>query len=333
MWGERRTKRQMREAARARQKRTHPSLLFLLLLLPTWQAWGATLPAAIEVERGEAASDCPGPDALVLLVEEILEREIVSPSALDSGVRVEVRFDREDREYRAKLRLFGFKSGERSFRDTSETCAPLAEATAVAMALFLDEELKEKAKEAAHPPPDETGKKQATHPPPKSEMKLSLALGAGAAFGLTARTSPLVLGEVGIMSRGWLASLRVFGVLPRSFEFPPGRVRTGLVASDLRGCYLFGSRYLVGPCAAAGIGRLRAVGFGFDEAKSQSLWWMAVGPGFAFRGPVTGDFFWGASGVLWFPTLPQTLVVENLGTSWSSPPVQGDLSLLLGWHF
>ncbi|MEJ2366245.1 MAG: hypothetical protein P8017_16515 [Deltaproteobacteria bacterium] len=103
-----------------------------------------------------------------------------------------------------------------------------------------------------------------------------------------------------------------------------------MLAGTARGCALFGDRWLVGPCAAVGIGRLHGVGVGYDEVATDNVLWSAVGAGVVAEAPVWEAVFWGLSAEVWRPLSRLTFSVQNAGTAWESPPVEGSLALRLG---
>lgn len=147
----------------------------------------------------------------------------------------------------------------------------------------------------------------------------------GVALGMGAQPSALLGGEVNVAFGRVQLGASAEAVTPSSVRLGPGSVSTKLLFATLHGCFLWGKRWALGPCAFLGGGLVRGTGRGYEQEASEALWWTALGPGFVFRGPLGGSerFFWGARGVLWIPTQSQQFSVENVGTAWESPAIQG----------
>ncbi len=308
----------------------------LTFLLVGWTTLARAQPlkTAVTVEASSEALDCPRSAALLSAVERILERSLENVSAADASVKVQVQFFKEAEDYRARLILKGKQSGERQLSDSSADCAPLAEAVSVTMALFFDQEFP--ADPAAATPeqesvPQEESKSAspetvASHPIVRAQAVM------GAAFGMGAQPSALFGGEVNMAFAGLQFGAGFAGTLPSQVSLEPGSVRINLLFASLHACYVWGERWAIGPCVSAGVGRMRGSGVGYEQEASETLWWTALGPAFVFRGPFGASerFFWGGSGVLWIPTQSQVFSVENVGTAWESPAIQGTVSGNLG---
>ncbi len=306
------------------------TVLTFLLLGWTTVARAQPLKTAVTVEASAEALDCPQGAALLSAVELILERSLENVSAAEASVKVEVQFFKEADEYRARLILNGKQSGERQLSDSSADCAPLAEAVGVTIALFFDQEF---LADPAAATPEEEPAPQAEANSPSLETAPSHPIVRaqtvmGAAFGLGAKPSALLGGEVNIAFGGLQFGAGFAGTLPSEVSLEPGSVRINLLFASLHACYVWGERWAIGPCAFAGVGRMRGSGVGYEQEASENLWWTALGPAFVFRGPFGASerFFWGASGGLWIPTQSQVFSVENVGTAWESPAIQGTLS-------
>ena len=312
--------------------------------LTTTAAHGAPLTAAIAVERDESASDCPDQAALTREVERILQRSFsTTGTASDEVLQVAVHFTADHGVYSAEVRSLGPKRGERRLQDHGRSCAALAEAVSVAIALLLDKELERRNAEPAlataplknEPRSEPLADEQAPHSELRSWFELRALFEGGITTGLSGSRAPLLSEALGVrvQKRLWLEA-GFNAALPATTDYDAGRVRTTLLFASLRACYAFNERerYSFGPCALLGFGRLRGVGLGYASVQSESLPWVALGAGLVAEGPVWGRVFWGLSGTLWVPTRRSTFSVENAGIAWQSSPVGASASVRLGFR-
>jgi hypothetical protein len=315
-----------------------------LCILPR-PAAAAALSATLTVERSERAGDCPDAPALTRQVEHILQRALKTDPA-SAELEVQVRFSWSRDQYWADVVSRGPKPGERVLRDRGQSCAALAEAVSVAIALLLDRELASRVSgadeqrlpsDAAAPKPPALAKpvsnaERASQRAPAS-LELRAALEAGGALGLVGKSSALLAEELGVrFQSGIVLDAGFSAVLPRTMPFGEGSVRTTLLFGTARACYAWGERFRVGPCASFGIGQLRGVGIGYPSVASQNLTWTAFGAGAVAEGPMWERVFWGISGTLWLPSQRSSFSVQNVGTAWESSPVGGALALRLGFR-
>jgi hypothetical protein len=310
------------------------SSLCLVWLLSSASARCAPLGAAIEVERASGAEDCPSSAELTSNVEHILQRSLASDPNAGEALRVSVRFTASADEYSAQVRSLGAKPGERALKDRGRSCSALAEAVSVAIALLLDKELERRQPGPAKQPPTEPAKPVPnTSPSSAPALALRVSFEAGVAAGFVGASSPLLSEQVGVRLRHrWLFDAGFNAVLPGTTHFDEGEVRSTMLFASLRGCYTWGERLFVGPCALLGLGRLRGVGIGYPSVASQDLPWTAVGMGVVAEGPVWGRVFWGISASVWLPTRRSTFSVENLGIAWESSTLAGSVAARLGFR-
>jgi len=299
----------------------------------------APLGAALEVERESGAEDCPSSAELTSNVEHILQRSLASVPRPGEALRVSVRFTARTDEYSVQVRSLGAKPGERTLKDHGRSCAALAEAVSVAIALLLDKELEAKQPEPAaakgagveNPQPPVAANSAPESSPAAAALELRVSFEGGIALGLVAGSPPLLSEQLGVRLRqGWLFDAGFNAVLPGTLHFEEGEVRSTLLFASLRGCYTWGERFFVGPCALFGLGRLQGEGIGYKAVASQDLLWTAVGAGVVAQGPVWGRVFWGLSASLWVPTRESTFSVENLGIAWKSRIVAGSAGARVG---
>ena len=317
-----------------------------LVCLATWLTTSAVrsapLTATITVERDASASDCPDQDALTRNVERILQRSFSTTHATRAQVlQVAVHFALEHEDYSAEVRSLGPKPGERRLRDHGRSCAALAEAVSVAIALLLDKELERRSAEpataiapAANTPRAEAPPKpRATPSEAPSQFELRALFEAGMASGLSGSRAPLLGEMLGLrIHERFSIEVGFNAALPATTHFGAGQVRSTLLFGSLRACYAWGARYSLGPCALLGVGRLRGVGLGYASVQSESLPWVALGAGLVAEGPVWGRVFWGLSGVAWLPTRRSAFSVENAGTAWESSPFGVSANARLGFR-
>lgn len=312
------------------------SALCVVCVFSSGSAQCAPLGAALDVERDSGAEDCPSSTELTRNVEHILQRSLASTG---EQLRVSVHFAASTDEYSAEVRSLGAKPGERTLKDHGRSCSALAEAVSVAIALLLDKELEHRQPEPAKPPPAQASKPAPTarasneRPLSSAALELRVSFEGGVAPGFVGASPPLLSEQVGVRLRqGWLFDAAFNAVLPGTTRFEEGAVRSTLLFASLRGCYTWGERYFVGPCALLGLGRLQGVGIGYPTVTSQNLLWMAAGAGVVAEGPVWGRVFWGVSGSLWLPTRESTFSVENLGIARKSSTVAGSVAARVGFR-
>lgn len=302
-------------------------------------ALGAPLTATISVEASSEASDCPDREQLTREVEQILHRSLGSTADSGPVLEVSVRFSRARDGYTALVRSLGPKPGERELRDRGASCAALAEAASVAIALLLDKELAE--------PPTEPAPSPATAPAAPTtpiaskpmaaegaapslpsqrhfELRPSFELGASTGLG----SAPAAMGTLGLgvrLERALTLDLLVAAESTRSTEFAAGSVRTSLLLVALRGCYRWGNTVAVGPCLTLARGWLTGEGVGYAAAQSAELRWLGAGAGVVAEGPVWGRLSWLVTGTLWLPLQRSSFSLENGGTAWESSRLAGTL--------
>jgi hypothetical protein len=309
------------------------------------RAGARALVPALTVERSAEALDCPDAAELLARVEHILGRSLPNPdrSPDSEHLRISVDFAKRSTGYVAALEFRGAKTGERNLLDRGGTCEALADAVSVTIALALDRELEAPAPPASvaaaesppTPPPSAAVRPDAR--PPRSSVRawdIRALVDGGPAFGF-GQPGAFAIGQHLLVRwrQSWLFGVGANAILPTTTDAGEGKVRTSSVFGSVRGCYHWGESYSVGPCALFGAGRLRGVGVGYRESRSEDLTWTALGAGLLAEGPLYGWVVWGLSGTLWVPLRSLTFSVENAGFVWRSSPVAGTISLGVGVHF
>ena len=331
--------------------RVRVALACLALCVLPRRATAAPLGATITVERSERASDCPDEPELTRQVERILQRPLKDDSGA-AELEVRVRFTWSRDQYLAYVLSRGPKPGERMLHDRGQSCAALAEAVSVAIALLLDKELEARVSSAAdsgspaRPANAELQKPAASERAPNDAaesnpargrdggaLALRATLEGGLGSGLVGQSTALLSEELGVRFQpGFILDAGFNAALPGTTHFENGSVRTTLLFGSARACYLWGGVFSLGPCASFGVGRLRGVGIDYATNTSRNLTWSAVGVGAVAEGPVWGRVFWGISGTLWLPSRRSSFSVQNVGTAWESSAVGAALGLRLGFR-
>jgi hypothetical protein len=209
--------------------------------------------------------------------------------------------------------------------DEGPTCAALAEAVGVTLALLLD----------PVPRPD-----LPAPPPPQAPAIITgraaigwIGISAGPVFGETPGTTLGIGPTLGVELERWSIALGGTETLSRSVRFASGAVRVGLTSGTLQLCRMIdvrGEALRAGACARAGAGQYRGEGDGYPMTTSVRLPWMAAGGGLRVGGRWGRRLLWGVSGILMIPIWRQTFSVENAGVAYESAAVGGTLAVELG---
>ena len=279
--------------------------------------------AALVVTRGEGAQDCP--DSLVLAerVRGVAGANVIS-AELGAGVVetwVQVAIARNFGGYSAQISTSGSRHGSRTLEDLGPSCASLADAIAVTLAIFLDpyanlQPTPVAPKDTApHRSPEPKQKPPAEAPYP---ARFFLDAGAGITLNVLEHAMPLLAGRAGLhLTPDWSLSLGGGFVLTDTVTSPGGEVELSLAYADFRGC----GRALgqaggaqLDWCLAAMIGSLRGSGVGYAEGFSQRAAWLAaaLGPEVVF--PFTHSLSWVLAGEAVLPIIRNGFEVQVNGS-------------------
>ena len=309
----------------------------LVFFIVTASCWAAPLSLVIVAEHSEAAADCADEAKLFAKVEKISQRPLEPERPDPDAVRVVIRFDRSEDEYRADLEFQGPKPGERSLRDRSSHCEPLEDAVAVAIALLLDSEVERRereSREVARAVPTITIIRSEVVPKQLATHSFHVAGDAGIQGGFDSRAVPRFALALGMSpSDKWLFELSAELIPPATNRFGAGEVSVSLVAGALRACRLWGNEWQWGPCAGIGIGRLHGSGHGFDESLSSSLLWTAFSGGLLVQRTFADRWQLGAQATAAVPLREQRFSVQNLGTAWNCSAIWPSFGVRLGVRF
>lgn len=302
-------------------------LLLLLLLLP-----GPALASdTLLVRRGRDAVDCPGTEKLVAMIRSLTPRGPAAAGAASSpgDGRIEVEFVRDASRYRAELRMAGARSGTRTLEYPSASCAPMAEATALAIAVLVDPDLsvppEAKPPEPAAPapvvaPPVPEPARRAP-PPLETPARETLVLaGAGVAAGIVRHAAPVVMAQVGVSRDRFSGHVAATAIPPQRLALPPGAVDVWLAAASVGGCYApFGSSsWQLGGCAALHAGALRGSGSGVSDASAVLRAWFAADLHLLARGSIRRVFGWFAQVGVVVPLARESFGIAGAGTAYEA---------------
>jgi hypothetical protein len=277
-------------------------------------------PVAIDVEvaRTPAAADCPTPDEMHAAVEHIVGRRLDGATA--PHLRATVEFQRDAAGFAAIVLLSGAKTGERRLTDTGSTCAPLAQAVAVTIAVLVD-----LGSEPAVAPP--TGS-----PQPAAGTRGEFWLAGAGDVGLVAEATTAFGGGMAVAWERW--SLRGSGeaVVPREAHLAPGGVSVGLLRGQVLLCHDLarGRRAELGGCAGGSAGWLYGHGHGYPVSADAGFAWAAGSAALRVGGGFGGRFVWGIEAGLLAPLVRHTFSVENAGVAYRSSALAGVAQLQVG---
>jgi hypothetical protein len=275
--------------------------------------------ASLVVTRGEGAEDCPDAAGLREQVQRVAGAGVLSTgmsSATANDTWIQVVIVHNFGGYRAEISAGGLHRGRRTLEDLGPSCASLADAVAITIAIFLDPY-------ATSPAPRATPARVAAPAAAKAKRvsswtpRLTIELSAGAAVSVLSHTEPQAAASVGLrISERWSLALGGAFVFPDALSFEGGQIDLGLSYALLLAC----GRALGGAegarvdwCAAPLLGSLRGSGRGYTSHQSERALWsaLAVGPDAVF--PFSRSLAWtlGVLGVL--PLVRQGFDVENAG--------------------
>jgi hypothetical protein len=273
----------------------------------------------VHVERGAAAGDCPDAPALTALIEEIERRPNAgAPAApITPGVRAAVTFERSPTGYRAALRLFGAREGERTLTDTGPSCAALGRAVAITLALSLE----------SGTDPQAPVEKPIAPLPPTSPRGAPVSVGISGGVALVTVGAPSLAAGIDVaVEMGRRLSIEGSGrhVLARASTLEPGEVRVSLDAAILRLCAVaagVGRALQANVCAAGAAGVLHGEGVGYPSAGTAASAWVALGGGLDARWRVGARWRLSLGVEALVPLRQDTFSIENRGVAFSSGAV------------
>ncbi|HEX3774888.1 MAG TPA: hypothetical protein VHV51_10520 [Polyangiaceae bacterium] len=286
----------------------------------------------LTVERGPGAEECPDAASLGARVAAIRGR----PGA-PSGSSYDVSFSRTLDAFSAVIRSGANAESQRVLEDRGPSCAALAQATAVTLALLLDSE----ADSASEPPKAEAAEPAAPKPPaelanpilidvrergPRVDGTVSLGV-AGLAFVLRP-ISPAFNAELGLRVARFRAGIGVLWNPPQTLALAPGDVRESLLVGTARSCFALAraEAFRFELCSGLFAGVTTAEGQGFTRNERRVRSWLAI-PLELSLAEISSPIGW-ELGVSALGSLAhRDFSIDNLGPAYQSPRVGAMISL------
>jgi len=290
------------------------SALFVAVALSTSSGAASPLSADISVLNG--AVSCPDSRELHATVEHIVQRPLLPTSPADT-VFATVSFRRAGTGFAALVQLTGAKQGERWLTDTGESCAPLAQAVAVTLALLVD----------SRPAPASSTADLRSH-----RSRGALSLGLGSTLGLQPSAGLAFDAALEVKWPRWSVHAGGVYLQPRDAELGPGRVSVRLAWADVLLCRLLsgGPALQLDACAAGAAGWLSGQGEGYPEASQAGFFWSSLGAAIRLGGPLGERWLWAITTEGLVPLEQHSFSVGNLGVAYRSDRVGGLARLHLG---
>jgi hypothetical protein len=297
----------------------------LALVAASFGAWGQELPR-LAVERGVGAEPCPDADALTLRIQQIRGRAAREPAGT-----YRVSFVKKEDGFAAVISTGPNGANVRTLENNGPTCAELAKATALTLALLFDSDVaavKKSPEPVPIAPPAPPPPPPSLPEPPHDRRDVTLSLGAVGLAGVLRPASPAAAAEVGFAGTRWRMGLGALWALPQTLDLGPGTVNEQLVSGSVRSCfapYRQGA-LRVDACAGAFVGLVTGDAKGFTTNARHTRPWVAVPVEIVLAGwttPVGWEL--GVSGLI--PVRRQDFEITGLGVAYKSPPIGGMLSL------
>ena len=290
-------------------------------------------PSPLDVSRGSDVQDCP--DA-AHLADDIARIRGVDAAPATTGYSVE--FARSGSGLSAAIRRGPARTNVRLLEARGQTCAALAHAVAVTLALLFDSDKiggPEAKPEEVKPPepvpiaaPSPTPVIEEPRQERKRRREATITLGGSGLFGVLRPASPGLTGELGLEIGRWRTGLGVMWMFPQTLELGPGTVRESLVSGSMRVCYApwRSDRLRFDVCSGALIGVVTAEGRGYSLDQTRTQPWLAAPLEVAlaaFEGPVGLELGAGALASFQRPDFS----VDHVGVAYRSPLIGATVSL------
>jgi hypothetical protein len=304
-----------------------------LALLGPVVARASGLRGELAVERDAAALVCPDAAGLSARVTALVGRPLIVPTGR-GDLSMDVQISCSPAGCRARISTRGASRGLRDLDDPDPSCAGLADALALTIAMLLDWtpgpalSASASASASASSPPAVSSPPVAASvfpsgvpassgaPPPVSRL-VGVAAGGGVATGVLPAAAGLWSAEIEAQGASWWrVSLGLSGAPAQSLAYQGGSVTMRYLAGSVVGCLpVRAGGVEVGACGALLLARFEAEGSDFPQNDStRRLWWLP-GLGVDARGPLVGPLGWSLRALLAVRDRDQTVSVGSLGTA------------------
>jgi hypothetical protein len=279
--------------------------------------------AYLVVTRDESAKDCPDAAMLAGRVNAILNSPVVRVTEPESSsIWIQLEMNRDLEGYRAAIQTRGERFGTRVIRDAGQSCSNLAEATAVAVAIVLDQPPASQEKPPAPPPqpsvpaqPASTQDRRPEKPEDEPAFSPAVALEGGVALAVLEHPVPTVeLSAQGRFGRAFYLAMGVGAFGRDQVELGERRVELSLLEASLRAClnaYAGASGSSLAWCAGPLFGMLGGKGQNFDQNLDQTALLIAITAGLEARASLAASFSWVARASLFVPVVRPGFSVEE----------------------
>ncbi|HYP99364.1 MAG TPA: hypothetical protein VER96_11900 [Polyangiaceae bacterium] len=283
---------------------------------------------ALRVERAPGAEDCADAANLGERIARIRGR-----ADTPKNNHYEVTFSRDADTFSASIRSGPNGEGQRVLTGRGPTCASLAQATAVTLALLFDSDEDSATKAEPEPkppvpvatPPVSAPRVEAplqAAPRPREPLRGTLSLGAAGLVAVLRPISPALVAEMGLSFGGFRAGLGALWVPTQSLVLEPGHVDESLLAGTARACLSFARarRVEFDVCSGLFVGAVNARAAGFTSNEQAKRGWLAV-PLELSVADLSGTLGWELSAIALGQLVHHDFEVEGLGAPYHAPRV------------
>jgi hypothetical protein len=309
-----------------------PCATLWALVWLVWPVRAQHVFAPVVTRNGDTA-DCPDGAALAQEVARVRKSE--EAQALS---RYAVTFAREGKAFSATITTDTQGNDVRTITAQGDTCTPLAQATAVTIALLLDGEPEPPAPVVATAP--ETAPKTVKIPPiavslpthrarpTPARTQGTFGVAAGTLLGVLNDVAPELSSELGMVRGHLRLAAGMMWTLPHSLRFGPGTLREFLLSSTLRTCLaplvVHTLRFDLCSGLFAGVANVHPRGYTKNRVTTRP--WMAIPLGGSLvylHAPVGFQL----SALALVPVRRHDFSVDGLGKAYESWPLALSISL------
>lgn len=280
--------------------------------------------ASLVVTRGEGAQECPDAARLAEQVRAVAGTDVVSVGLnMPMETWIQVTIARSFGSYTAQISTLGAHRGTRLLEDLGASCASLADAIAVTIAIFLDPYANMPLPEAhslAAPTalrPEAPARITVSSEPRSRFPRLVLDGSGGVALNFLEQGEPLLKAGLGMqLNSRWSFALGGVFVFPDTKTTSGGQIELALSYASLTAC----ARAWGDPnstrldwCAAPLLGSFAASAQGFRETYPERSTWLALSSGPEVLFPVSDALSWVVSAQGVVPLTQQRFTVQSAG--------------------